>query len=740
MYCIKHLTLTTLILALVLTTILSNTAGAFEDRSSYKLSSAAKEKLRELEHPYLLQSAEGWEEVREKIDNHEWARKIADDLVSLADKFWVPSFDREGSYAFTDDYVFHRNYGTRRGLIKTASFAYILTEEDKYAERLKTFLLRLSDPEHGYPTTGRGSSHGDVKEGHLFEKAAVAYDSIYNSGVLTDAEKSQIEKTFQLFLEDSSERYDETRIGNHQLSLITAAVFTSLVMKDIDYLDRFLSGPGGVMDQAVNGILDDGWYFESDTGYHRMVALMFVRISRAVQPLGIELFEHRFPLKFRTKEGGRNRSGEDYRDYRSFRDLFDCMIRMSDYRGVVFGNNKGSETKIAGEPFELAYYLTEEPAYAWAIQRGERRGPTGREESPTGGRGMHSVLYGLPDLPQVEDPRRSTATAHNAGLYVLRSSGREGREEIQAVLKSGFRHGGREHQDDASLLSLMRYGRSFYNPRLRDSSIVTRRIWLRRSAKHNMVLVNQGNQSGQTGGQNLLFHSGDMFTGAAAETHVKWGGLPVRQRRLVMVTDDYVVVGDHVTVKEQTDKEHKFDWVIHPVGFQGVEAPMMRKLKTTESYAAHGNLRFMKNCTWYDFQAPAKARFDHQFSDGSLKMDIHALWPRQARLIIGDYPHKTGEGQQRSTLGIRDTGSSALFWVAIEPYEDQAVIEKTEINPADNTLRIALKDGRVHEIHIAGFNADNDAPGVTVNMTESKNDKILRTETADETFPPNQFK
>ena len=695
------------------------------------LSDAAARRLAQMEHPYLLQSAEGWEEVKYKIDNYDWAAEIADGLIDLADKFSVPGLRGRGDYAGTENYVFHRRYVCRKGLIKTAAFAYTLTKEEKYAKKLATFLLRLSDSERGYPYTEKGASHGPVKEGLLFQKAAVAYDAIHNSSVLTQKKHAQIQNTFRLFLEKAADKYTRNSMGNHTVSHITGAVMVSMVLKDFNYLKRFIDGPGGIVDQIVNGVLDDGWYFETDTGYHMLVAEWFARVAFVLKPLGVDLFEYQIPLDQRVEkaEAGRGRAGESYRDYRSIRDMFDSMIRMSNYQAVVFANNKSGETKIGGAAFELAYYLSRESAYAWAINQHERQGhSSGNEESSAGGRGMYSLLYGIPELPTVPDLRQNTATAHNAGLYVLRSPGRKGREEIQAVLKSGFKLGGREHQDDASLLSLMRYGRSFYNPRVGN---VDRRIWKRRSASHNMVIVNQGNQSGQNGAENLLHHNGELFTAAAAETHVTWDGLPVRQRRLIIVTDDYVIIGDHVKVLEGRNEDHEFDWLIHPVGFKELNG----KKKVLEKTDRLGGKIRITNTKWYQYHIPACARFDQRFEDGTLQMDVHVLKPRHGTMVIGDYPDETRQGQQRKTLSIRSTGSSAKYLTVIEPHEGKAIIKKTGALANEETMKIKLTDGRVHIVEIKGFDSEDDAPSMAVRLTELKQDKVLQIETADKTFP-----
>ena len=70
-------------------------------------------------------------------------------------------------------------------------------------------------------------------------------------------------------------------------------------------------------------------------------------------------------------------------------------------------------------------------------------------------------------------------------------------------------------------------------------------------------------------------------------------------------------------------------------------------------------------------------------------------------------------------------GSAARFLTVIEPYEDQPAVKSAEALSADK-LRVELADGRVQEIEIK--NIEGDGKNIQVNLTETRDGKILRQE------------
>ena len=91
----------------------------------------------------------------------------------------------------------------------------------------------------------------------------------------------------------------------------------------------------------------------------------------------------------------------------------------------------------------------------------------------------------------------------------------------------------------------------------------------------------------------------------------------------------------------------------------------------------------------------------------------------------GDYPFGP-ETQRRKIFAVRSQGTEARFLTVLEPYEDTPVVKSAEALSADK-LRVELTDGRIQEITL--HNLAGDGKTISVDITESKNGVVLRTET-----------
>jgi hypothetical protein len=274
------------------------------------------------------------------------------------------------------------------------------------------------------------------------------------------------------------------------------------------------------------------------------------------------------------------------------------------------------------------------------------------------------------------------------------------REQIQAVLKYGTHGGYHGHFDRAALLSLMRYGRSFYNPEMVWYSYPNfmYAFYVQTSISKNMVTVDKKQQE-PVESRRLLFYPGRAFQAGAVETHARWseapyGGLvyqrslydqertfadktwgegrsvpipasppkygsvgeysePILQRRLLIVTDDYIVLADYL----KGDKEHMFDCLFQIKGFQGLDAPEQSFIGHDDQWKADpvSAAQFVTDCDRYAVHGPTKASFHTRFGpgadnagtrihgeDGDLKLDVYSLWPREKEITIGTVPENHG--------------------------------------------------------------------------------------------------
>jgi hypothetical protein len=671
----------------------------------------------EVPHPYILHTAARWQEVRDKVKKYPWAKTAQDRIVKQARAWDVPEIakppgndpdDTMGPFLFRTP---------NENDLLACAYSWQLTRDKAAAEKAATFLRRLSDPTHGYPVTLRGCNQSLVQEGHFFQHIAMAYDMIQDAGVLSDADRAQIESTFRIFLESMNQACSGGAINNWNLSEATGALYCALAMQDLAAADRFFAGPSGVEDQLAKGTMDDGWWYECAISYNMWCASEFTQAALALQPWGYNFKDAWLPAMYcdrvsltETLSGGRaggDEKGADKaklrpfgmsneiwgpirRPYRTITDLWNSLLPFIDYRGIMFGVNDSTENQVTGarreiggmQPFELAYYVYRDPRYASIIKLGG---------------GARDLLYGVPELPEkTPEEYRANAHADNVGLAMLRSQtpGRPIQDQIQAVLHYGTHGWAHGHYDRTDLLSLMRYGRSFWNPEsvfwVYEPFLY--KFYTQTSLNHNMVVVDEKMQEASPGDR-LLFHTGRLMQAAAVETTTRWsnppyGGMvydyvpvktfaekawregkyvplpknppkygsltgytePVLQRRLMIVTDDYVVLADYL----KGAQPHRFECLFQPKGFLGLDGPDKKFLRHDAQWNPDpvGGAQFVTDCDWWSIDAPAVARFRNIFGPGEdkagdrsigntpgvLDTDIYSLWPQKQEIMLAAAP------------------------------------------------------------------------------------------------------
>ncbi|QOS79396.1 hypothetical protein JNUCC31_32980 [Paenibacillus sp. JNUCC31] len=645
--------------------------------------------LRALQHPYIKLVEPEWEEVQTKVQEHAWASELLGMYVQRAQQWVLPPVGT-GAHLYESHHAHEA---------ENAVIAWKLTGRKDLAEKLVAFLRGVVDPENGYPKTRKACHQELVHEGEFFKHVAVVYDLLFDSGLLNAEDHRNVERTFRLFIELIDWALSVGGISNWTLAEMVGALYCSQALQDMERMNRFLYGIGGYTDHLSKGTLDDGWWYECSVGYNLMAAGLFSEITQSSRPWGINLAEVWVPAQYHDQITPGDKPdidglsldiwGPSRFNYRSITQLWDSLLPFADYRGVLFGINDSAETKMPGisprgymdARYDLAYYLFRKPEYADILL--------------TCDLADRDLLYAIPELqPSTSKPYLRSAHADNSGVAMLRSQteGRDANEQIQAVVKYGSHGGAHGHYDRVSLLSIMRYGRSFYNPEniWYNYHTFMYKFYVQTSITHNMVVVDRKQQD-PSEGRLLQFHGGKLFQACTVENEAKWSYPPyggwrvdgdktfrerawnegryvpmpeeapeysrrtgftevVLQRRLTVVTDDYVVLFDYVS----GEMEHDYESLFHCKGLVSLEAEQMELITHTEQLDPDplGSAQFITDCDWYEVSSPIKAHFktgfgpkyDHRGNrtyhneDGPLNMDHYTLWPPQFDVIVGNDP------------------------------------------------------------------------------------------------------
>jgi hypothetical protein len=644
--------------------------------------------------PNILHTKERWDEVRDKIKKYDWAREAQEEYIRKADLWEVPQIATtlSGDNDQLGPHVFRTQ--EEHGLM-AAAIAYQLTGQVKYAEKVALFMRRLCDPKRGYPFTLRGCSQSFVQEGHFFQHIAMAYDAVLPSGVFSENDIRQIETVFRLFIDIVRLQEEQGAVNNWKLSEMCGALYCSLVLQDWSLVEELLYHPSMIIDHLSHGVMNDGFWYECSVGYNIWCATEFSQVALALEPWGEDLIHRKVSMgnspwyslmpDFKKGDGiyGMNfhKWGSVTKNSVCIKDMWDAIPQFADYRGVMLAVNDAQETLVAGESYELAYYLYHDPEYAAIIKRGGKR----------------DLLYGVPELPETKSTAdKLSAYADNIGIVNLRSQteNRHQREQIQAYMHYGTHGGYHGHFDRASLLGIMRYGRSFFNPEMvwYGYPSYMYKFYVQTSMDKNMVVVDDKMQLPRESSRKL-FYSGPHLQAAMVETVAPWanppyGGMkydwangmtfqqkmwsegrsikesadhpqygavtdetePITQRRLMIVTDDYVVLADYLKGNET----HYYDNLIQMKGFQGLFAEKIEPLRHDGQMVAdcRSAAQFITDCQWWRTEGTVSALFSTGFGegfdnegnrcpnseDGELHFYVAAAWPKISEVMIGTQP------------------------------------------------------------------------------------------------------
>lgn len=703
-----------------------------------------------LPHPYIYHDKEGWAKVAEKVERYPQFRPAFERWKKDADD-WKPQPCSEDTpyccYCDTEDRTM------------ACAYLYAITGQLEYAEKLAQFFRYFTDERTGYPSKLRGCHMSYVQEGHFFQHLAIPYDIIHDAGVLTETDHRAIERTFRLYMEMLDKDIRNGRISNWVLSELTGALYCALAIQDWAWAERFAFGPCGTFQQFICGTFNDGWWHECSIGYNTWVSSLVLHTAHALRPFGVDLIDTAFPVPYSQEVSStyacqmtnppfamvNQKWGGNRRTSLRIKDLFDAVLPFLDWRGVMFGVNDSDEKKIGnmhfGSTYDLAYTYYHDPAYIPVIRSFPEADP----------------VFGHGELPeQPNDHAGRNACSDNIGLAMLRSQtpGREQKDQIQAVLHYGSHGGAHGHFDIGDLLSVMRCGRSLFNP---ECSWWGYRHFMykwhvQNSLTKNMVNVDDKLQV-PADSRRILFYSGQALQAAAIEARCQWawppyGGMdyddspgdfrkrlvmntawfpvdpslpyahlsgytePILQRRLLAVTDDYIVMFDWM----QGEEEHQFETTYQFKGLEELTAPVMESAGHTDQYTTQpaSDGQMITDCSWYQAEGCSVARFRTRFEadqpapqgdrsnfniPGELHADVYTAWPPKTTQITGLMATYIGWPADKSGYSLPlDWSVEADGAVLAQGSFDAWILGRGEVDiPLGNAreLRLRVRQGSV---------------------------------------------
>ncbi|MDB5325391.1 MAG: hypothetical protein JWM57_960, partial [Phycisphaerales bacterium] len=142
---------------------------------------------------------------------------------------------------------------------------------------------------------------------------------------------------------------------------------------------------------------------------------------------------------------------------------------------------------------------------------------------------------------------------------------------------------------------------------------------------------------------------------------------PILQRRLMVVTDDYIVLADYV----KGTQPHTFDSLLQLRGFNGIEG--YRPAGHTAQFSAdtRSSAQFITDCDWYTAKSPTLATFTEHYGrgsdqagnrtfgndDGVLNLGVRTAWPADQKLMVATAAEEHGT-QKRLWYAVRGDGKT----------------------------------------------------------------------------------
>ncbi|WP_020620408.1 S-layer homology domain-containing protein [Paenibacillus daejeonensis] len=678
------------------------------------------------QHPYVMTSVEELEAAKAKLQTYTWAqdylaavRAKADDWVNktiyypskpagattwfvCGDVTLVYNYDSPHAHLCPSDGQMHTGEQVDAGwrftthtlnvqAARNLAIVYALTDEVKYASKAKEILVNYAKLYPEYPLQAQNGRlfYQSLDEAVQMIELVHAYDLIESSGVLSEAEKQDIEQNLFAPSARTLQAYDVGK-SNWQTWHNAAIGTIGAVLEDEALMEHSVNGRSGFHFQMTNSVLSDGFWYEGAIGYHVYAQYALLHHAIGLRGMGYDLFASE-PFK---------KTFDMPLDY-AFPDL-----------GIINSNNSSKYPTSLAAPgrvvpmdYEAVYAHYNDPVYGALLDRlyeenGRPRGGYIVAGDPTSGiAGEQALFFGKPVIDNVGEWPSASRNFEGLGHAVLRSG--TGNDQLYALVDYG-NHGGYHGHFDKLHLEVFGQGERLAPdkgiPAYSNSMFET---YYKKTFAHNTVTVDGDTQQIPTeNGAEIheptkLFLPGEAFGIMTNSSTKAYAGMQ-RYERTVAVTGDYLI--DLFTVASDTPRQ--YDWLLHGLGefTPGSElTPMEEALGTKDAYP------FFQNGQQAELEEAWSGEWRLPSGNG-LKLHSLTSSPEQSSvMIVGEAPGPANDTSAYSTSvvnRIKDR-QEAQFVSVIEPLSGESGIESVRRTASDQ-MEIKLKDGRTQVFYFNG--------------------------------------
>ena len=528
-------------------------------------------------HPRLFLNQQEIDDLRAWAEREDWLGEYIDEFVAQC------LIDAETVNPPTED----GGEGVNKELAEQAqnfALAYVLSDRPELAEAAAVILRGYADV---YPTYGVSGMRGRATSSTLGEadwgrKIACAYDLIYNSDALSEADKQAIEDQVLRPCGEVLRTCNHAFRSNWRSAALSSFGVIGFCIGDRDLLAEALNGIRDESDKLIRdgfgnhlawSMLTDGVFYERSMGYHHFSLSNYAYLLEAARHSDVDLW--RIEITGSWRDAG---ADIDHRFGQTGPKTIRAMFDVPFY--YMFGDATGASVANAKHPelawawfYEAAWRAYGDPKYAWIVNRREGA----RVQSPA------ELMWISPDLPEGrydldQDAQIGLTGRHvnactllpGGGYTILRQDG--SRDAVGVLMTYGRYGSGHSHPDKLSIV-LYAAGRE-YMPETNyfgygHEDFLT---WTNQTIAHSTVTVDEVAQAPQGAnedpwmtdwgqdpvhGRPIMFHAGEQLKAFRADSDSVYEGV-VLDRTIVLVGS---VLVDFFRCR--SDAEHQYDYALH---------------------------------------------------------------------------------------------------------------------------------------------------------------------------------
>jgi hypothetical protein len=576
---------------------------------------------------------------------------------------------------------------------------HALTGNRACAEKAADILRKYADAYPGRHTwvTKGGILFQSLDEAMHIIMLAQAYDLVFDAGVLSDADKSRIER--QLFWECAAGLKACGTSGNWGSWHLSAVGVIGYATRHQALIDWSLSA---FRAQIRDQLGEDGLWPESVHTYHFFPLRGFLLLAEAATNSGTDLYT------WEAKPGKGLHAM-----------LAEPVKYMYPDMRLPAINDGWFASFLPADMYELAWHRYREGLFAWVLNG--RRG--GDAKTPAGSAvrdDTWALVLGDPIPVDIVKPVIRSTNFPGIGICTLRNDDGPANAPMMMTFDYG-RHLGHGQLDkmgvtlfgDGRLLAAD-YGTPAYGSAILPYYLGT--------ASHNTVMVDGRNQEQTTRAELLHFSDGPRVKSAEARTDEAYPG--VEWTRTVAVAGDWALVVDDL----RSTTPRTFDWLLHCEG---------DALALPGALAIHDAAEMPEGAMWVRNADESTTLATEWFSDVQAYRvpagRLRARWSVKGRTLLsasvlagvsqeGDEPAKLNvrgvnayapllaftarcpaESGARKVplLVLRRHGVRACFAVLLQPMEGRAKEATVALHPVG---AISVKEGRMRTMLETEFN------------------------------------